>query len=166
MRTRFDARARNRGFFVASRPHVEHITSMDTAAVLESPPQLPPPLPGGLLSVERARAIRALPRRAKTTPLPELSPPVPALDPWITLKLAQVRARVDSVSDALERALAPRQPCANCGQVAHPDALEIERFSRALANLAEVEQTLAGRPKPGSYRPEPTRKRRETGLEL
>ena len=84
-------------------------------------------------------------------------------DPWISLRLTQVRARIESVSDALAALLAPRKICAVCGQSERCDPLDIERLSRALSSLSDVERRWAGRPDPGSLRPEAPTKRKGSG---
>jgi len=153
---------------------------MPVAAPPESPhtlvPLVPQPQGGYLLppgGAERAaimRAAKARKRKEMTTTQANVADQQPAgkiskepHDPWIALRLTQVRARIESVSDALAALLAPRQACEVCGQSERCDPLDIERLSRALSSLSDVERRWAGRPDPGSLRPEAPTKRKGSG---
>jgi hypothetical protein len=103
----------------------------------------------------KRRKRAAQPNHQPAAIIPEAPP-----DRWIADKLAEVRARIDSVSTALADTLTPREACKQCGQVPLADPLDVERLSRALAALADWERRLAGRPDPGSFRPEAPRTRK------
>ena len=152
--------------------------------VLDAPPptiaaslglQLRPQPHGGSilpLSGERARlagrrgaaarkALRqaAAQPQAPTPPPPAQDPPKPQTDPFVVDALAQARAHIRTVSAELAARLEPHEPCDHCGQTPHADPIDVERLCRALAALAGWESKLAGRPDPGSLRPELPRRR-------
>ena len=132
--------------------------------LLDAPPPIALAGQKTRITAETAAAFHALARakrRKAAEPAPKpTEPPPPPPDPWIANKLAEVRSRIDTVSSALADALTPRRACEHCGQVPLADPLDVERLSRALAALADWERRLAGRPDPGSFRPEAPRTRK------
>jgi hypothetical protein len=96
--------------------------------------------------MNRARA------KKRTQPVAQLTekPPENPIEPFVAKRVVRVRAQLNGIDDAIESALTP-------GSV---DARTVEQLARASAALSDIERRLAGRPDPGSFRPEAPRTRK------
>ena len=117
-------------------------------------PKLIPQPHGGCL-LPPSDAVAAMNRaRAKkrTQPVAQLTekPPENPIEPFVAKRVVRVRAQLNGIDDAIESALTP-------GSV---DARTVEQLARASAALSDIERRLAGRPDPGSFRPEAPRTRK------
>lgn len=76
-----------------------------------------------------------------------------------TQELVRVRTQISRLNEAIDKELSVNIPAVepigdNPGSPAiGPSGLELDRLTRAMKQLCEKEQKLAGRPDPGSYRP-------------
>ena len=89
---------------------------------------------GNIARWSRWRAAKA----AAANPLPEPAEPLDSPESYAARRLSHVREQLDRVTSLLAKST---------------DALEVERYARALAALSSQEFALAGRPLPGSLRP-------------
>jgi hypothetical protein len=97
----------------------------------------------------RAAALKSVANRAKRKaeriasadrpPAPEPNKPLPALDGYSEKRLMRVRKQLDTIDAML---------------LGETDPQRMDRLAAASARLCEQERQLAGRPLPGSYRPE------------
>ncbi len=106
----------------------------------------------------RAHAAR-LRRLAGGEAAAETSPQMPQVgshgssDPYVKRRLGRVRAQLDNVDRAIEAEAAKKTP----------DGQRLNWLAQAQERLSEQERLLAGRPLPGSRKPEPAPNSTATG---
>jgi lipopolysaccharide biosynthesis protein len=94
----------------------------------------------------RGKISKQLKRQMLVKLMPEDETPA---NPYLAFRLVRTRALINSLEYRLTRCKAPR---------------DIERLSRSIGVLSELERNLAGRPAAGQYRPKLPREAGSTGI--